>query len=290
MTFALPSSLNSLRETESGALWCEDLPAIFEACVSIWNLKVGVPYVGGSAAYVAPVTRSDGSEAVLKIQFPHRECEHEAAALAVWNGRGAVQLLEHDVDQHALLLERCEPGTLLADASEINVLEVVADLLPRLWIPPPQESQFTTLADEAAWWRSTLEEEWHSAGMPFEQSLLAATLEILDELPQSQGEQILVNQDLHGKNIISSQRQEWLAIDPKPLIGEREFSLVPIIRSFELGHSEESVIGRLNRLSFELNLDRERVRLWTFAHTIVTSCDRSVQSSRLETARWLMSA
>lgn len=42
----------------------------------------------------------------------------------------------------------------------------------------------------------------------------------------------------------AAQRSPWLAIDPKPLIGEREFSCAPVIRSFEFGHSKAHVTTR----------------------------------------------
>jgi streptomycin 6-kinase len=42
---------------------------------------------------------------------------------------------------------------------------------------------------------------------------------------------VLVNQDLHADNILRAEREPWLAIDPKPLLGEREFGLAPVIRA-----------------------------------------------------------
>ena len=48
---------------------------------------------------------------MLKLQFPHREVEHEAEALRRWDGDGAVRLLDVAPEHHALLLERAEPGT-----------------------------------------------------------------------------------------------------------------------------------------------------------------------------------
>src|SRR5712691_13542147 len=36
-------------------------------------------------------------------------------------------------------------------------------------------------------------------------------------------------------------------IDPKPLVGEREFAVAPIVRSFELGHSKRDVLHRFDR-------------------------------------------
>ena len=41
---------------------------------------------------------------------------------------------------------------------------------------------------------------------------------------------MLVNQDLHADNVLAAEREPWLVIDPKPLTGEREFAVAPIVR------------------------------------------------------------
>ena len=112
----------------------------------------------------------------------------------------------------------------------------------------------------------------------------------LEELAPTQGEQVLIHQDLHADNVLAAQREPWLVIDPKPLVGEREFSLAPIIRSFELGHSRLAVVERLDRLTSELGLDRERARGWALGQTIAWSAGGETQSRHVETARWLLQA
>jgi streptomycin 6-kinase len=148
----------------------------------------------------------------LKLQFPHRESEHEAAALAHWGGEGAIRLLAHDPDRNALLLERCRPGTPRAELGA--ALDVAVELLPRLW--RPAGTPFRTAAHEAAWWAESLPHAWERAGRPFERRLIDTVLSVLRELPGSQGEQVLVHQDLHAGNILRARREPWLAIDPKP--------------------------------------------------------------------------
>jgi streptomycin 6-kinase len=194
-----------------------------------------------------------------------------------------VRLLAHDPSRHALLLERCRPGTYLNE----HALEVLAGLLPRLWKPAGEP--FTSLEDEAAWWVSTMRGDWERAGKPFERTLLDAAISILEELAPSQGEQVLLHQDLHAGNVLAAEREPWLVIDPKPLVGEREFGLAPIIRSFELGHSRKDVLRRLDFLSAELGLDRERARGWAIGQTIAWSFD-SVFNEHAEVARWLLEA
>jgi streptomycin 6-kinase len=229
-------------------------------------------------------TTADGTPAVLKLIHPHRESEHEADALALWDGRGAVRLLDRDDARHAILLERCEPGAPLSAAGADVALDVLIGLLPRLWVPagPP----FHTLADEAAWWVSYLPGEWEAAGRPFERRLVDAALDAIAALAPTQGEQVLLHQDLHGQNVLAAQREPWLVIDPKPLVGEREFALAPIVRSCELGHSRRAVLHRLDRLTATLGLDRERTRSWTIAQTVAWAIGGP--DEHLDVVRWLL--
>ena len=123
---------------------------------------------------------------------------------------------------------------------------------------------------------------------PFERELVDRAVGLLEELGPSQGPAVLVNQDLHGDNVLAAEREPWLTIDPKPLVGEMAFAPTPVIRSKELGHSREQVRRRLDRCSDELGLDRERVRGWAFAHTMAWAFDdgRAIPT-HVETARWL---
>ena len=78
-------------------------------------------------------------------------------------------------------------------------------------------------------------------------------------------------------------------IDPKPLVGEREFAVVPLVRGAELGHSPAAVRHRLDRLSAELGLDRERVRGWAIGQTVAWSIGGDqVFPGNVEAARWLL--
>lgn len=266
--------------------WRDGLPALLEHCCSAWDLKLGEPYEGGAVGYAVRTTRADRTAAVLKLGFPHRESLHEADALARWDGDGAVRLLERDDERCALLLERCEPGTFLRERDLDDALDVFIGLLPRLW--KPAGAPFQTLADEAEHWLGEMPNEWEQYGRPFERTLLDAAIDALTSLGPTQGDQVLVHQDLHGENVLAAQREPWLAIDPKPLVGEREFSVAPIVRDFDLGHSQSAARRRLDRLTAELGLDRERARLWTIGQTIAWCFDSQYLETHTDTVRWLL--
>ncbi len=231
----------------------------------------------------------DSRAAVLKVQWPHRESEHEAAALRAWDGNGAVRLLDEDPARHALLIERCRPGSRLGDAGAATTLAAMTDLLPRLWIPAG--TPFDPLEVEAARWIEELPVLWEGAKQPFERQLLDAAVDALATLSTTQHESVLLHQDLHAYNVLSAERQPWLAIDPKPLVGAREFAVGAIVRDYTLGHGRDHVIGRLDRLCGALNLDRERARGWALGQTLAWAFDgEEPLGKHVETARWLFEA
>ena len=275
-----------LEELPEGRAWLRELPRLVQDCAARWRLELGEPFPYAFASVALPARCEDGSDAVLKVQFPDDEGAHEAAALAVWDGRGAVRLLAYDEERRALLLERCRPGTSLAEIPADAALDVLAGLLPRLWAPAA--GPFRSVTELAPGWAAGIEAGWGRTGRPFERDLVDAALDALTALPGSQGEQVLVNQDLHAQNVLGAEREPWLVIDPKPLVGEREFSLVPIVRGAELGESRADVLGRLDRLTGELGLDRERVRGWTLAHTLAWGFDGGETNPwHVQVARWL---
>ncbi len=96
---------------------------------------------------------ADGTPAVLKVFWPHREAEQEADALERWDGEGAVRLLARDDERSALLLERCEPGSFLSTADD--PVGVLIELLPRLW---RSGEGFCSLEAETLLWEESLDE------------------------------------------------------------------------------------------------------------------------------------
>ncbi|MFE9205795.1 aminoglycoside phosphotransferase family protein [Micromonospora sp. NPDC007230] len=283
----IPEGLGWVRRLPAGRVWLAELPDLLAECVRRWELRVGPPYPYAFASLAMPAELPDGTAAVLKLQYPDADSAHEATALARWAGAGAIRLLAHDPARRALLVERCVPGTPLHELPLDAALDVVVELLPRLGVPagPP----FTPLAEEAAGWAEQLPANWERANRPYERRLLDAALGLLADLVPSQGEQVLVNQDLHAGNVLRATREPWLVIDPKPLAGEREFAPVPMVRGAELGHSPEAVRYRLDRLSAELGLDRERVRGWTIVHTTAWSIGGDqVFPNQVEVVRWLL--
>jgi streptomycin 6-kinase len=264
--YAEHRGLTWLRHQPGGSAWLDALDEIVAHCAAEWELTPGKPFEDSHVSLAVPVTTPDGEEAVLKVDFPDVETECADAALQVWDGDGAVRLFESDHERRSLLIERCRPGTPLTSSSADEALDVMTDVLPRLW--RPVTAPFRTLAEECRRWATSVAHHARAGDSPLPAAHLDLALRLLSDLPATQGEQVLVHQDLHGGNVLRAERQPWLAIDPKPLTGEREFALSPVVRSFELGHSREALQHRLDRLTADLGVDRHRTVCWTFAHTV----------------------
>ena len=277
----VPAALEWWRAEPGGAAWLERLPRLVAECAELWSLRLGEPFEA-HISYVAAAELPDGRRAVLKVNFREPEGEREPDALLHWNGEGAALLLAHDPGRRALLVERCEPGAQLwqvADEEEAN--RAAAAVLRRLWRRPPDGHAFRLLADEAAQWTEELRARWERLGRPFERPLLEEAVGFLREAAPSQGEQVLLHQDLHGGNVLRATREPWLAIDPKPLVGEREFDTASLLRDRRpelLGDpgAAARVRRRLDQLAAELDLDRERMRGWGVAHALAWNGDEAM--------------
>jgi streptomycin 6-kinase len=242
--------------------WLERLPDLVADLADLWSLELEQP-IATPHSLVVPA-----GEVVLKINNPsHFEAEHEADALQAWHGEGAVRLLARDEERRGLLLERCRPGTRLWDSTADEV-PIAAELLQRLSTPLESPHPFRPLSGEARRWTTAVPERYAIAGRPFEQELLDEALAVFRDVDD--GALTLVNQDLHGANILRSDRSPWLVIDPKPLVGEPELSAVGLLRNALFrGQSLERWLDALRELGF----DRDRMRGWGLAHTLAWAWD-----------------
>jgi len=257
-------------------------------------LEVCEPFVALHSELVAPVRLPDGTEAVLKIpRADDTESADEAPALRFWGGRGAVRLLAHDSATRALLIERCVPGAALGTVYDDALLETAAELMQRLWRPPSGDVTWRRLEDEAARWLEELPAFYEAHGRPFERELLDAGLDALQTLGPTQEDVVVCHQDLHGGNILSAEREPWLAIDAKPIVAERAYDTVAIVRDrgsdWSLPLSLGDVKRRLDVLSRALELDRERMRLWGVAKHLAWGLEEHrVGEGDIDAARLLL--
>jgi streptomycin 6-kinase len=289
----VPERLSWWREEPRGAAWLERLPRLAAECAERWALSLGEPFRQGNVSLTLPATRADGTPAVLKLNFPEPESSREADALAYWNGEGAVRLLDADRDRNALLVERALPGNSLWEVEDDEgAARVAAGVLRRLWRRPPSAGhQFRVLADEAEGWTAQARLDWEALGRPFERALVEAAQAAARELSASQSALVLCHQDFQGSNVLRAEREPWLAIDPKPIVGEPAFDVASLLRDRRWEIRADVIRRRLDVLAEELQLDRDRMRGWGIVHALYWGVGaRKVEADMVECARILLAA
>lgn len=246
--------------TRNGA-WLQQLPDIIRQLQVKWALSLSPPIDNAEASWVAFAERRDGTRAVLKLGMPHMEAAHEIQGLRFWDSDGCVRLLEADEHLNAMLLERCEPGTPLRELPETEQDVVIAKLLRRLWRKPNPPHTFRPLSLMLEHWSV---ETMASAPRWLDAGLVRDGLRMFDELSQPSTDDVLLATDLHAGNVLRAEREEYLAIDPKPFIGDRAYDATQHLLNSRrrLIASTDSTIRRLSDL---LGVDAGRVRLWMFA-------------------------
>jgi streptomycin 6-kinase len=208
-----------------------------------------------------------GADRVLKIGWPHDEAVHEADGLRFWAGDGTVRVYAARSfgATSALLLERCGPGTPLAHAlPEPDQDVVVAGLLRRLWSHSPPSAPFRPLSEMCDAWAA----EFNGAPA-LDPGVVRAGLALLRALPRDAADQVLLCTDLHAENVLAAQREPWLAIDPKPYLGDPAYDVVQHMLNAD--RLRVDPLGLVRRMAGLLDLDADRVRQWLFARCVQQS-------------------
>ncbi|KQO18552.1 aminoglycoside phosphotransferase family protein [Paenibacillus sp. Leaf72] len=276
---------------ERGEQWLAELDALLASCAEQWELQLAdrSPY---ELTYnlVLPALRKDGSEAVLKLGVPCRESRSELAALQLYEGRGAVRLLASDAERGVMLLERLRPGQLLSEvADDAAAVRIAAEVMRKLAVPAADAAAVGEAAGGVSFptalqWARGLERlrQRHDGGTgPLPEPLVRqAQLTFGQLFATGKSEpQLLLHGDLHQGNILSAMREGeasagWLAIDPKGVIGEAAYGVIPLLMN-QLPETRaeriELLRNRVHILSEALCLKQERVLAYGFSHMVLSA-------------------
>lgn len=266
MDILIRDNLRTVMESNGprGVAWLAELPAQVERLCSSWSIEIGEVLVDvDGISWIATV----GSDAILKVGWPHREAAYEAAGLRFFDGQGAVRLRRSSEDGFALLMERCLPGH---DLWAIGVDEgnaVAAEVLRRLWRPAGHNHGFELLSDVVEEWMRS----WPSGEYP--SAMVAAASEIARSLCATQPEIVVLHGDFHPGNVLRAQRDGWLAIDCKPMVGEPAYDLAQYLADrADAARALSDPIGELVRqigsFAKDLALDTRRIAGWAVVKSI----------------------
>ncbi|NBM20573.1 aminoglycoside phosphotransferase family protein [Streptomyces sp. GC420] len=292
--------VRALAEThgESAEGWLAGLGATAGEAVARRGLtaeRVQTP--GGRSGLVLLVRTADGTPAALKLAPPAARPDLEAAALAHWDGWGAVRLLEDPAgsrEDGGLLLERLQPEVSLRSLPDAKALLEAAGTIRRLWVEPPAGHPFESVADRTARQAESLRSAADELARPLVESAVAAR----DELVADPPERLLLHGSFRQGKVLAGERSPWLAVGPDPVVGERAYDLARLTRDrIEDLVASSSGPGtarrRVSRLADSLDLDRDRLRGWSLFRAVESALRAHRAGHRqdaeilLEFAGWL---
>ena len=251
-----------------GRDWVASLPSLVADLERRWSIRTGGALGTGVTSVVLAAETVPGEEPLaLKLGWYEDENRYEPDALRVYDGDGAARLLEADAERGALLLERLDPEWSLLGLDETDAIPIACTILRRLW--RPAGDPFPRLADAAGRWIESIPRRHREWQWPIERRYVEEAVELLEWLIPTSPEPLLLHQDAHHGNFLAAEREPWLIIDPKPILGDPADDLYAQLRGrFGVPDTVERVRRRLDLLAAATGLDRDRIRGWAIAHNL----------------------
>lgn len=260
---------------EEAVAWLDRLPMVLANCERRWDITIGPPFAL-SFNYVAPAVRADGTQLVVKVCSLTDEFPQQPEALRLVDGHGMVRLVDCDTTEEIMLLERLIPGTMLKEVEDDEVSTSCAiSVMQKIWRPVPENHPFKTVQD---WGKGfeRLRQRYGGGTGPFPKALLEQAETLYQELSASMAQPVLLHGDLHHENILAAQREPWLAIDPKGVVGEPVYETGAWLRNpmpqlLDMPYPGRILARRIDQLSEQLGFDRARIRDWAVAQAMLSA-------------------
>lgn len=256
---------------EEGETWLRNFNSLIEYCEKKWSLKVLAPF-DLSYNFVAPAERENGHKVVLKLSVPTKEFYSEVEALRYFAGEGMVEIIDTEIEKGILILDHLIPGDTLATLeSDIEATEIAAGIMESLWVPETPDSRLPQIEERE---QSLIKFfKTHPTGKtPITQDLLQKATNTFRSLLFEKQERYILHGDLHHYNILKSEAS-WVAIDPKGLVGEREYDTIQFLLNNLPDDQVEPILSkRIAVLVDKLKLNERRILAWGFAHSVLSIC------------------
>jgi streptomycin 6-kinase len=269
---------------DAGRAWLNKLPYITDILSKHWNLTNLNPVNNLSYNYV--LTGYQGIlPVVLKISCNQDEMQKEVMILQTYNGNHCIKLVDSNLEYNACLLENAIPGnslkSLFPDNDDEALLHTVT-IMQALHSTPIPNFNLPTLQ----FWLKDL----YSPHQDLNRYHINKAQNMVQDLFATQTNSVLLHGDLHHDNILQSYIEEpgrarhrlgdgginvdWLAIDPKGIIGDPAFEVYAFIRNPnpQLLKSKELISHRLQLFSKYLSIDVKRLHAWIYVQAVLEAC------------------
>jgi streptomycin 6-kinase len=236
-----------------------------------WDLTADGASFSTSSSDLYPVLWR-GRAAMLKI-VTHADERNGAAALAWFDGLGAVEVLERQGD--ALLMARAEGADDLVDmvarGEDDAATRIICSVVQRLHTPratpPPAELMTLTRRFRGL---------FRVADAPDADAHYVEAAAVARRLLAEPQNEVVLHGDIHHENILRDPRGGWAAIDPKGLTGEATFDYANTLENPIRDKHAVLAPGRLRRqaeiIAEETGIALRRLLEFTFAFGALSEC------------------
>ncbi|HEY0049502.1 MAG TPA: aminoglycoside phosphotransferase family protein [Pyrinomonadaceae bacterium] len=259
---------------EEGKRWIADLPRILKEIEQNWSVEIKKPFPNLSYHYVAPCVFKGGGEAVIKIGLPGEKQTtfNEIRMLEFLDGKSVCKILRFDEKRFALLLEKLTPGENLKTIcrnDDAEAVEIAVKVMRDFWRQAPENIEFPKLEK----WFEDLQA---AEKIGFAPEYVKKARRFFDELMTASAQKTLLHGDFHHENILSAEREPFLAIDPKGVVGDIGYDL----SVFMINHAgwlksepnlPEKLDDAIRAFSVAFEIEPRALRKWIFAHSVLSA-------------------
>jgi len=230
--FEVPAVVRNKARAVGASDWLDELPALVAGVAAEWSIVVGRPYEGGTEAFVAEATGTDGTPAVLKVLMPgaRKDASNEATVLRLAGGDGCPSLYRYDPDRGALLMERLGRPMHALGLPLSRRLEILCATAQRVWRPAP-DCGLPSGADKARWLANFIVRTWEELDQPCSERAVDQALACAQRRTRAHRDDrsVLVHGDVHQLNALES-GDGFKLVDPDGLVAEPEYDLGVLMR------------------------------------------------------------
>jgi streptomycin 6-kinase len=250
---------------DKGKKWLRSLPNLVEKYAEEWHLTQLKPFSDLTYNYVLSAFQNT-KQVVLKISPDSEAIRKEANALIAFQGHSCVAL--YALKNDALLLEQAMPGQSLKNYfnhHDEESIHITADLIIKLHKASLLiEGQFPHISD----WLALLDKELN---IPVK--YLQKARDFKKHLLETSTKNVLLHGDLHHDNILSH-GNDWVAIDPKGVIGDPAYEIPAFIRNpipdlLMIPNAKKIIENRIVCFSDILKTSPKHIAQWNFVQSVL---------------------
>jgi streptomycin 6-kinase len=252
----------------------QDINIRLEQAKTKWQLKIGHKLGGGFRSEVFDCTTPDNNPVILKLMPTPEQAEIEATALKIWAATDvAVKLIDADLDNATLLLERVQPAMPLPSTDETTAVAIAADILKVLHAAPLLHANLPTLEDtyghleQRALEDARYEQEHQGESDRGKPALtrLSAARELVRRLCSSTDRKALLHGDFITKNLLLK-GSSYVAIDPMPMIGDPCSDIGFFAAAYP---SPDNMLKRAETIAMRMGESASRAQQWSVIWAIL---------------------